>query len=262
MCREKALAMCLLDAVASAANMRSGLTETFVHNHSGPWTSAPCLTLTGTSGAGFAPVTVFTPPPSCLPSPRCGFAFPTSRGFSPPRYYEDSDSCTAHLPCRSPRLLRHTLAAVPSPTTWTAWTSLLPPRQRLQRFSDFALHEQAHRSSPPNRVRSPTDQQFASGCSPPRLTATRLPSATELWLPPTRTFTVLMWRPHGRTHAGVDSRHPGSQGCFRRHPCQPGFQHSMAGMTQSSTCLNSTEDTPPVFKENHCRNFQIRTQRP
>src|SRR5262245_9808203 len=203
MCREKALAMCLLDAVASAANMHSGLTEAFVHNHSGPWTSAPCLTLTGTSGAGFAPVTVFTPPPSCLPSPRCGFAFPTSRGFSPPRYYEDSDSCTAHLPCRSPRLLRHTLAAVPSPTTWTAWTSLLPPRQRLQRFSDFALHEQAHRSSPPNRVRSPTDQQFASGCSPPRLTATRLPSATELWLPPTRTFTVLMWRPHGRTHAAL-----------------------------------------------------------
>src|SRR5262245_20079099 len=107
MCREKALAMCLLDAVASAANMRSSLTEAFVHNHSGPWTSAPCLTLTGTSGAGFAPVTVFTPPPSCLPSPRCGFAFPTSRGFSPPRYYEDSDSCTAHLPCRSPRLPRH-----------------------------------------------------------------------------------------------------------------------------------------------------------
>ena len=199
--------MCLLDAVASAANMRSGLTEAFVHNHSRPWTSAPCLTLTGTSGAGFAPVTVFTPPPSCLPSPRCGFAFPTSRGFSPPRYYEDSDSCTAHLPCRSPRFLRHTLAAVPSPTTWTAWTSLLPPRQRLQRFSDFALHEQAHRSSPPNRVRSPTDQQFASGCSPPRLTATRLPSATELWLPPTRTFTVLMWRPHGRTHAR-GSGHP------------------------------------------------------
>src|SRR5262244_34946 len=47
MCREKALAMCLLDAVASAANMRSGLTEAFVHNHSRLWTSAPCLTLTG-----------------------------------------------------------------------------------------------------------------------------------------------------------------------------------------------------------------------
>src|SRR5262245_11217833 len=63
------------------------------------------------------------------------------------------------------------------------------------------MNEQAHRSSPPNRVRPPTDQQFASSCSPPRLTATQLPSATELWLPPTRNFTVLMWRPHGRTHS-------------------------------------------------------------
>src|SRR5262249_16982277 len=73
------------------------------------------------------------------------------------------------------------------------------------------MNEQAHRSSPPNRVRPPTDQQFASGCSPPRLTATQLPSATELWLPPTRNFTVLMWRPHGRTHAR-ESGHPGGGG--------------------------------------------------
>jgi hypothetical protein len=41
------------------------------------------------------------------------------------------------------------------------------------------MNEQARRSSPPNRVRSPTDQQFTSGCSPPRLAATQLPSATE-----------------------------------------------------------------------------------
>ena len=63
------------------------------------------------------------------------------------------------------------------------------------------MNEQAHRSFPPNRVRSPTDQQFASGCSPPRLTATQLPSATELWHTPARTFTMLTWRPHGRTHS-------------------------------------------------------------
>src|SRR5919109_2340872 len=41
------------------------------------------------------------------------------------------------------------------------------------------MNEQARRSSPPNRVRSPTDQQFALGCSPPRFAATQLPSATE-----------------------------------------------------------------------------------
>ncbi len=47
---------------------------------------------------------------------------------------------------------------------------------------------------------SPTDRQFASGCSPRRFGPTQLPSATELWLPPARTFTVLIWRLHGRTH--------------------------------------------------------------
>src|SRR5215470_13019533 len=28
-------------------------------------------------------------------------------------------------------------------------------------------------------------------------------------------------------HAGMDSRHPDSQGCVLRHPCQSGFQRSM-----------------------------------
>jgi hypothetical protein len=46
-------------------------------------------------------------------------------------------------------------------------------------FAGFTLESQARRSPPPNRVRSPTDQQFASGCSPPRLTTTRLPLAAE-----------------------------------------------------------------------------------
>jgi len=43
---------------------------------------------------------------------------------------------------------------------------------------DFTLNEQARRNVRPNRVRHPTDCMFASGCSPPRLTATQLPSAT------------------------------------------------------------------------------------
>jgi hypothetical protein len=42
---------------------------------------------------------------------------------------------------------------------------------------DFAFNEEARRSVRPNRVRHPTDCKFASGCSPPRLTATQLPSA-------------------------------------------------------------------------------------
>src|SRR5207249_11982236 len=54
---------------------------------------------------------------------------------------------------------------------------------------------------PPNRVRLPTDRQFALGCSPPCFAATQLPSATELWLSPAWTFTMLLWRLHGRTHS-------------------------------------------------------------
>src|SRR6266403_3113135 len=42
----------------------------------------------------------------------------------------------------------------------------------------FAINEQARRNTPPNRVRHPTGCPFASGCFPPRLTATQLPSAT------------------------------------------------------------------------------------
>src|SRR6266498_3581254 len=62
---------------------------------------------------------------------------------------------------------------------------------------------------PPNRVRSPTDRQFASGCSPRRFEPTQLPLASELWHTPARTFTVLMWRPHRRTHsAPLSGFHP------------------------------------------------------
>ena len=42
-----------------------------------------------------------------------------------------------------------------------------------------------------------------SGYSPPRLTTTQLPSATELWPTPTGTCTLQMARPHGRTLIGV-----------------------------------------------------------
>ncbi|MDO9011692.1 MAG: hypothetical protein Q7U78_07795, partial [Gallionella sp.] len=67
--------------------------------------------------------------------------------------------------------------------------------------SGFTLNEQARRHTPPKRVRFTTDRQFASSCSPPRLATTQLPSATEIWHTPTRTFTVLFARLHGRTHS-------------------------------------------------------------
>ena len=73
------------------------------------------------------------------------------------------------------------------------------PVQRDGWVSGFAIRSQARRNIPPNRVRHPTDRPFASGCSPPRLAATQLPSATEFWHTPTRTSTVLVMRHHGRT---------------------------------------------------------------
>ena len=115
------------------------------------------------------------------------------------RYYEGSDSCRRHLDGRSPRFSRDTFP-----------TFRLQPRdaprhrfprqfQRAGRVSDFALNEQARRYIPPNRVRFTTDRQFASSCSPPRLSTTQLPSASGSWLAPTRTYTVLCVRLHGRT---------------------------------------------------------------
>ena len=114
--------------------------------------------------------------PASLPSAR--FCFPLLRGF--PRIGTMKALTPAPLTYRAglPAYF-----ATPSCRSVSNHVGLpghrLPPRQRDQRVSDFAMNEQARRSSPPNRVRHPTDRPFASGCSPPRLAATQLPSATE-----------------------------------------------------------------------------------
>ena len=46
------------------------------------------------------------------------------------------------------------------------------------RTKGFAKLRQARRITPPKRVRHPAGCSFASGCSPPRIAATQLPSAT------------------------------------------------------------------------------------
>ena len=61
---------------------------------------------------------------------------------------------------------------------------------------DFAIYPQARRYVRPNRVRHPTDCEFASGCSPPRLMATQLPSAT------------------GSGHLPEGDFHPSDRACF------------------------------------------------
>ena len=113
------------------------------------------------------------------PFPRHGFAFRTWRGF---HRFGTMETLTP-APLTTPKAGLPAYCATPSCRSVSNHVGLpdhrLPPRQRDQRVSDFAMNEQARRSSPPNRVRYPTDRQFASGCSPPRLAAPQLPSATE-----------------------------------------------------------------------------------
>ena len=71
------------------------------------------------------------------------------------------------------------LPDIPTPTTRAAQRSLCQSPQRHRLLPGFATNEQARHRSTPNQVRHPTDCRFISGCSPPRLTATQLPSITE-----------------------------------------------------------------------------------
>ena len=72
------------------------------------------------------------------PVPRRSFALCASRGSSPPRYHEGSDSCSAHLRRRSPRLPRHTFLSFRLQPRGLPGHRF-PPRQRDQRVSGFAL---------------------------------------------------------------------------------------------------------------------------
>ena len=118
------------------------------------------------------------------------------------RYYDGSDSCgpsprAAGLPaCLTTSSRRCASNHVVHPGI-----ALHATNQRTGQVPDFAMNEQARRVTPPNRVRHPAHRQFASSCSPPRLAATQLPSATGPWLTLARTLTVLVSRLHGRTHS-------------------------------------------------------------
>jgi len=101
--------------------------------------------------------------------------------------------------------------------TRPAIASLLPTqRDRLPGTItpglDFALSPQARRYVRPNRVRHPTGCMFASGCSPPRLTAAQLPSTT------------------GLGHRPKGDFHPLNRACSQAHGCR-----IKSGMTNSST---------------------------
>ena len=179
MCREKGSSyLPPITQFDCATNMRSLHSEACFHNP--PWGCHLCALSNpyGYCRRGVLALARFSHIhlPASLPSER--FCFPPLQRIASQPYYEGSDSCSAHPPSRSPRLSRHPFLPFRLQPRWAAWASL-PPRQRAQRVSDFTMNEQARRSSPPNRVRLPTDRPFASDCSPPRFSATQLPSATE-----------------------------------------------------------------------------------
>jgi hypothetical protein len=153
LCREGSISyLPPVTPLPSASHMRSLHSEASAYDRLRPFASAPCLTLTGTAGAGPCSRrgSHAIHLPISLPSER--FCFPLLQRVPSQRYYEDSDSCSAHPPGRSPHLLRHTFLSFRlQPPRLPGHR--LPPRQRDQRVSDFALESQARRSSPPNRVR-------------------------------------------------------------------------------------------------------------
>jgi len=49
-------------------------------------------------------------------------------------------------------------------------------------------------------------------------------------------------------HAGMDSRHPGPQGCFRKHPCRPASTPRWNDAIEEAL-LGVTEVPPTVFSK-------------
>ena len=196
--------------------------------HSGEAVSA-CLALAGTLSASVmrSLFPSFQHPLSCLPSlgatllsalfrlplrslgsrvrPPARRRFPGCLALfrsSALRYYEGSDSCfpsprVTGLPaCLAQTSQRSASNHVGAPGVALHAMTAHPVCFRLRPLSAGSPTLPAESSS------SPADRQFASGCSPPHLAVTQLPSATGPWLTPTRTLTVLFARLHGRTGRG------------------------------------------------------------
>ncbi len=110
--------------------------------------------------------------------PPCGFAIRASCGLPPQRYYAGSDSCRALASPTGLSAYPARPSGHPVPNHVVRPNAALPVTSARPVGRGFAINEQARRNTPPNRVRHPTGCPFASGCSPPRLAATQLPSAT------------------------------------------------------------------------------------
>ena len=142
--------------------------------------SAPCVAFVALPALSCLGLSV-TPPPPCPAFPRRGFASRASRGL------RRSGTMRAVTPARlahagqvSPLSRIAVRASRPQPRHG-AQTSLSPSPQRVwpgQPVQASHIMSRLAAPPPPNRVRSPAGCSFASGCSPPRLAATQLPSAS------------------------------------------------------------------------------------
>ena len=166
----------------------------------GPSVSASCLTLAGTIDARFSLCSALTlpHPPSCLPSlgtvllsaplaaaRRCGTmkaltAAPLTYGPALPTYFATPSfrSASNHVDCRI--IADHHASVTRGFRTSPCMRRLVAAPRRIE----FVILRT--NSSPP----------VALHLASRRRSFLRLRS---LWLSPTRTSTVLMWRPHGRT---------------------------------------------------------------
>ena len=121
------------------------------------------------------------------------------------------------------------LPDIPTPTTRAAQRSLCQSPQRHRLLPGFATNEQARHRSTPNQVRHPTDCRFISGCSPPRLTATQLPSITE---PTTGSDTDFHHANRASSRSALVPAVSGNPGLSVTCPWAPAF----AGATISGAC--------------------------
>ena len=118
--------------------------------------------------------------PTLLPSDR--LCFPVLSRLTPLRYYGGSDSWAAHthrsgISAYSALSSKHpTLSHVTGPRS--RFESHLSASGQTIHRPEFAIQSQAPRTVPPKQVRHPAGCFFTSGCSPPRIAATQLPSAT------------------------------------------------------------------------------------
>ena len=143
---------------------------------------------------------VFDFPVFHLVSPWCHNILILLPNTTPLRYYQSSDSSTSHQRQRSPCFSRLTFLMLRPQPRYAPDPRFILHRNGISEFQTSPRMSKLVANMPPNRVRSSTDHHFASGCSPPCLMATQLPSATWLWFTMARTSTVLVKRLPRRTH--------------------------------------------------------------